>query len=83
MTAWNVAAAALMLTLLPLLVVVWRRPPIDGVVALELGTVSVTLLMLVLAEVYADASFADLGVVLAMLGLGSGLVFVRFLERWI
>jgi multisubunit Na+/H+ antiporter MnhF subunit len=53
------------------------------VVALELGGVVVILLMLLLAEAYGDPAFADLAVVLAMLGLGSGLVFVRFLERWI
>jgi multisubunit Na+/H+ antiporter MnhF subunit len=83
MTAWTAAASVLVAALLPVALVVWRRAEMDGVVALELGGVVVVLLMLLLAEAYDDPAFADLAVVLAMLSLGSGLVFVRFLERWI
>jgi multisubunit Na+/H+ antiporter MnhF subunit len=83
MTAWTAAASVLLAALLPVALVVWRRAEMDGVVALELGGVVVILLMLLLAEAYGDAAFADLAVVLALLSLGSGLVFVRFLERWI
>ncbi|MEA2616333.1 MAG: multicomponent Na+:H+ antiporter subunit [Chloroflexota bacterium] len=83
MTAWTAAASVLLAALVPVALVVWRRGEMDGVVALELGGVVVILLMLLLAEAYGDPAFADLAVVLAMLGLGSGLVFVRFLERWI
>jgi multicomponent Na+:H+ antiporter subunit F len=83
MTAWTAAASVLLAALVPVALVVWRRAEMDGVVALELGGVVVILLMLLLAEAYGDPAFADLAVVLAMLSLGSGLVFVRFLERWI
>ncbi|HEV7465912.1 MAG TPA: monovalent cation/H+ antiporter complex subunit F [Candidatus Dormibacteraeota bacterium] len=83
MTAWTAAASVLLAALLPVALVVWRRAEMDGVVALELGGVVVILLMLLLAEAYGDPAFADLAVVLALLSLGSGLVFVRFLERWI
>jgi multicomponent Na+:H+ antiporter subunit F len=83
MTAWTAAASVLLAALVPVALVVWRRGEMDGVVALELGGVVVILLMLLLAEAYGDPAFADLAVVLAMLSLGSGLVFVRFLERWI
>jgi len=83
MTAWTAAASVLLAALAPVALVVWRRAEMDGVVALELGGVVVILLMLLLAEAYGDPAFADLAVVLAMLSLGSGLVFVRFLERWI
>ncbi|MDB5066162.1 MAG: hypothetical protein JWM18_2596 [Chloroflexi bacterium] len=83
MTAWTAAASVLLAALLPVALVIWRRPEMDGVVALELGGVVVILLMLLLAEAYGDPAVADLAVVLAMLSLGSGLVFVRFLERWI
>ena len=83
MNVWNAAATALLVGLLPVLLVAWRRPPVDTVVALELAGVVTVLLMLLLAEGYADTAFADLAVVLAMLALGSGVVFARFLERWI
>jgi multicomponent Na+:H+ antiporter subunit F len=69
--------------LLPVLLVAWRRPPVDTVVALELAGVVLVLVMLLLAEGYSDTAFADLAVVLAMLSLGAGVVFVHFLERWI
>jgi multisubunit Na+/H+ antiporter MnhF subunit len=83
MSAWTVAATVLVVTLLPLAGVIWRAPTIDAAVAYQLAGVIVTLVMLLLCEAYGDTSFADLAVVLAMLGLGSGLVFVRFLERWV
>jgi multicomponent Na+:H+ antiporter subunit F len=83
MTAWTAAASVLLAALLPVALVVWRRAEMDGVVALELGGVVVILLMVLLAEAYGDPAFADLALVLALLSLGSGLVFVRFLERWI
>jgi multisubunit Na+/H+ antiporter MnhF subunit len=83
MTAWSCLAVALIAMLVPPALVVWRASPMDGVVAYELAGVIVILLMLVLCEMYGDTSYADLAVVTAMLSLGSGLVFVRFLERWI
>jgi multicomponent Na+:H+ antiporter subunit F len=46
------------------------------------GTVD-TLVLLVLAAGYEQAIFFDLAVVLALLTFAGGLVFARFLERWL
>ena len=39
-------------------------------------------MLLLLAEGFGRAPFTDLAVALALLSFGGGLVFARFLERW-
>jgi multicomponent Na+:H+ antiporter subunit F len=81
--AWLVAAAALLVGLLPCLVVCLRAPIMDAVVALELTSVLVTLALLVLTEGYDRPSFMVLPLVASVLSFAGGLVFVRVLERWL
>jgi hypothetical protein len=55
----------------------------EAVVAYEaIGSISVLTLIL-LAEGFRRTGEFELPVLLAVLLLGSGLVFVRFLERWL
>jgi len=43
----------------------------------------VTLLLVMLAEGMSRVNFYDLALALALLAFGGGLVFARFLERWL
>jgi multicomponent Na+:H+ antiporter subunit F len=83
MNAFTVAALALLAGWLPLGWVVLRQRAIDGAVALELvGTVAV-LVLLCLAEGFHRSFEYGLAVVAAVLSWLSGLVFARFLGRWL
>ncbi len=83
MTAFVLAAIGMLAAAIPALIVVWRGTAIEAVVAYEaIGSIAVLVLIL-LAEGFRRAGEFELPVVLAVLILGSGLVFTRFLERWL
>ena len=81
MNAFTIAAAAIVLGLVPIGIVCLRAPELDGVVALELGGVVASLVLLCLAEGFHRSSYVDVAVVCAVLTWVSGMVFVRFLAR--
>ncbi|HEX9107360.1 MAG TPA: monovalent cation/H+ antiporter complex subunit F [Longimicrobiales bacterium] len=83
MNAWLVGAAVLMLALLPCAWVCLRGRPMDRLVGLEMTGVVLTLLLLLLAEGFHRIPFFDLALALGILQFGAGLVFTRFLERWL
>jgi multisubunit Na+/H+ antiporter MnhF subunit len=80
--AFLVAATVLLAALAPLLVVASLRRPIDGLVALELAGVVLTIVLLCLAEGFHRSFEYTLAIMAAVLGTISGLVFARFLGRW-
>jgi len=81
-SSFVIAAIAMLLALVPLGVVLCRAEVMSAVVAYEaIGSVAVLVLML-LAEGFRRPGEFELAVLLAVLLLGGGLVFVRFLERW-
>ena len=81
MNVWLVAATVLLAALvLPLFVLV-RAPRIDALVALELVSVVVTLVLLLLSEGYRRSIYTTVPLVLAAVSLVSGLVFARFMEK--
>ncbi|MFY9886689.1 MAG: hypothetical protein WAK71_00145 [Streptosporangiaceae bacterium] len=83
MNVFVLAAIGMLVAVLPCLVVVWRGQTMEAVVAYEaIGSISVLTLIL-LAEGFRRTGEFELPVLLAVLLLGSGLVFVRFLERWL
>ena len=83
MNVFMLAAIGMLLASIPCLIVVWRGQPMEAVVAYEaIGSVTVMVLIL-LAEGFQRTGEFELAVLLAVLILGSGLVFVRFLERWL
>lgn len=57
--------------------------PINRLIALELASVLAPLAFLLIAVFLHRPGFVDLGLVLGILSLASGLVFIRFLERWV
>jgi len=52
-------------------------------VGLESASMLMVLILLLLAEGYQRSFLFDLALMLALLSFGGGLVFVRFLERWL
>ena len=78
-----IAAIAMLVAALPCLIVIWRSQVMEAVVAYQaIGAIAVLVLML-LAEGFGRSGEFELPVLLAALNLGSGLVFARFLERWL
>ena len=83
MNAFTVAATALLAGLVPCGIVCVRARPIDGLVALELVGAVATLVLLCLAEGFHRSAYFDVPVVCAALTFVGGLVFARFLGRWL
>jgi multisubunit Na+/H+ antiporter MnhF subunit len=81
---WLIAATVLLAGLLPCGWVLMRAKIVDSLVALELASTLVTLVLLLLAEGFHRSSYFELPIVLAALTFVGTLVFVRFLgERWL
>jgi multisubunit Na+/H+ antiporter MnhF subunit len=81
--AFTIAATALLLGYLPLGWVAVRRRPIDGLVALELGGSIAVLVLLCLAAGFHRSFEYSVAVVAAVVTWIGGLVFARFLGRWL
>ena len=60
-----------------------RGDTVSRLVALEGASSICVIVLLVIAEAYRRVPFVDLSLTLALLSFGAGLVFVRFLERWL
>jgi multisubunit Na+/H+ antiporter MnhF subunit len=83
MNAFEAAAVALLAGYVPLLWVVARRRPIDGLVALELAGAIGVLVLLCLAEGLHRSFEYGVAVIAAVLSWIGGLVVARFLGRWL
>ena len=83
MSAFVIAAIAMLVAVIPCGIVMLRGKVMEAVVAYEaIGSVAIIVLVL-LAQGFRRSAEFELPVLLAMLILGGGLVFVRFLERWL
>jgi multisubunit Na+/H+ antiporter MnhF subunit len=81
---WLVAATVLLAGLLPCGWVVLRAQLLDAVVALELASTVVTVVLVLLAEGFHRSSYFTLPLVAAGMSFVGTLVFVRFLgDRWL
>jgi multisubunit Na+/H+ antiporter MnhF subunit len=82
--AWLAGTLALCAGLVPCAFVCLRaKDPCDRLVALEMSAVLVSLALVLLAEAMQRPLFLDLALTQALLSFGGGLVFARFLERWV
>jgi multicomponent Na+:H+ antiporter subunit F len=79
---WLLAATLLLLGLVPCLVVAARAQHADGLVALQLAGVVVSLSILLLAVGFDRSIYADAAVLIALLSFAGGMAFVRYLQRW-
>jgi multisubunit Na+/H+ antiporter MnhF subunit len=77
------AGTILLLGFVPLGFVALRREPIDGVVALQLAGTLVVLILLCFAEGFHRSFEYTLPIVAGVMSWIGGLVFVRFLGRWL
>jgi len=83
MNLFLLAAAAILVCLVPAGIVCFRGTLGDRLVGLEFAGALVTIELLLLAEGYHRASFYDLPLTLAFLSFGGGMVFARFVQRWL
>jgi multisubunit Na+/H+ antiporter MnhF subunit len=82
-TSFIVAAVAMLIALVPAGAVIARGTLADAVVGFEFVTSVAVMVFALLAEGFRRPSLFEFPVILALLLFGSGLVFVRALERWI
>ncbi len=83
MTGFLVAALGMLVAVIPLGVVAWRGSVMEAVVAYEAISSIVVMLLVLIPEGLGRPSEFELPILLAVLLLGSGLVFVRTLEHWL
>ena len=83
MNLWLWAAAGVLLSLVPCGVACFRGGVGDRLVGLEMTGALVTVELLLLAEGFHRPSFFDLPLTLALLSFGGGMVFARFVQRWL
>jgi len=83
MNAFTVAATALLVGYVPLGLVAVRSRAVDGFVALQLGGTLGVLALLCFAEGFHRSFEFGLPVVAAVCTWLGGLVFARFLGRWL
>jgi multisubunit Na+/H+ antiporter MnhF subunit len=76
------AATILLLGYLPLLWIAMRRRPIDGLLALEMGSIMLVLVLLCLAEGFHRSFEYGVAIVASIVTTIGGLVFARFFGRW-
>ena len=83
MNAFDWAALALLLALVPCGIVCARSRVVDRLAALELAGLITALVLVLLAEGFDRASFMDVGLTLALLTFPGVLAFAQTLERWL
>lgn len=83
MSAFVLAAIGMLVAVVPCMIVVWRGQAMEAVVGYEAIGMLVLLILILLPEGFRRTSEFELPLLLAILLLGSGLVFARFFERWL
>jgi multisubunit Na+/H+ antiporter MnhF subunit len=84
MNVWLVAATTLLLALVPCGWVLLRGRLTEALVALELASTLVTIVLVLLAEGFHRSSYFVLPLVLGGLSFVGSLIFIRFLgDRWL
>jgi multicomponent Na+:H+ antiporter subunit F len=81
--AYVIAAIAMLIGTIPCAIVVCRDEIMSAVVAYEAISSIIVIVLVLLAEGFRRPAEFELPVLLAVLLFGSGMVFVRFLERWL
>jgi len=81
--AFTAAAIAMLICLIPAGIVIARDDLPAAVVGYQFITAVVVMVLVLLAQGFQRSGLFELPVLLALLMFGSGLVFVRALERWL
>jgi multicomponent Na+:H+ antiporter subunit F len=83
MNRWLIAAVAVSAALLPCAVMCLRGSPERRLVGLEMTSMIVIIAMVLFVVGFGRLPFIDLPLTLAILSFGGGLVFVRFLGKYL
>lgn len=83
MISFVLAAIALLTGIIPCGIVLCRGTLMEAVVAYQAISSIILIVLALLAQAFQRPSEFEFPVLLAVLMLGSGLVFVRALERWL
>lgn len=83
MTSFVVAAIGMLVAVIPCGIVLLRGRLMEAVAAYEFISSVAVMVLILLAQGFQRPAEFELPVILAVLMLGSGLVFVRSLERWL
>jgi Multiple resistance and pH regulation protein F (MrpF / PhaF) len=83
MIAFGLAAIAMLAGIIPCGIVLCRGTLMEAVVAYETISSIVVLVLALLAQGFQRPAEFEFPVLVAVLMLGSGLVFIRALERWL
>lgn len=83
MNGFVIAAVAMLVAMVPCGIVVLRGELMAAVVAYEAISSIIVMVLVLLSEGFGRSGEFELPVLPAVLLFGSGLVFVRFLERWL
>jgi multisubunit Na+/H+ antiporter MnhF subunit len=81
--AFAAAAIAMLICLIPAGIVIARDDLPAAVVGYQFITAVVVMVLALLAQAFQRSGLFELPVLLALLMFGSGLVFVRAMERWL
>jgi multisubunit Na+/H+ antiporter MnhF subunit len=80
---FTAAAIAMLACIIPAGMVIARGDLASAVVGYQFTTAVVVMVLALLAQAFQRPSLFELPVLLAVLMFGSGLVFVRAMERWL
>jgi multisubunit Na+/H+ antiporter MnhF subunit len=83
MNPWLLASAALLGCLILCGIAAFRGTPMERLLGLEMGSVVQVMFLVTFALAIDRPNFLDLALVMGLLCFGGGLVFARFLERWL
>ncbi len=83
MSVWYWAAFILLLCMVPAFLLCIKGDAVNRLVGLEAGSTIASTILLLLAIGDNRVPFVDIALTLALLSFGAGLVFTRFLERWL
>jgi multisubunit Na+/H+ antiporter MnhF subunit len=82
-TGFVIAAIAMLVAAVPCAIVICRGTVMAALAAYELLSAVAVMALVLLAEGFQRPGEFELPVLLAVLLFGGGLVFARFLERWL
>jgi multisubunit Na+/H+ antiporter MnhF subunit len=83
MNVWLIASAVLLLALAPCGIAAFHGSPMERLLGLEMAGVVEVMFLVTFALALNRSNFLDLALAMALLCFGGGLVFARFLERWL
>lgn len=83
MSGFVVAAIVMLAGVIPCGIVIWQGGAMEAVAGYQTISSIAVMVLVLLSEGFNRFGELELPVLLAMLLLGSGLVFVRALERWL